>query len=360
MAKFTKNYQKSSTPPNSFSIEVTKPTGEKIIKHNCTLYNGVVVVLSPVGRGKKTEKAYWSPEGDADVVEEWEYYAYIPLPIFLVQGQPESVIKEIHKINDECAKKQDFTECFNRFRQYMPIMGANPKGYFVRNLKEVEEEKIKQNRKITLYAGFRGLKMLERVPGEMWAKIKGFATFYKKEDIEEYYEDTDDFGRVDNARDESGWNYGTAVIAVLLANGYELTYRSNPVLKLEDIEEIDTRLAKEEQEREERVRQRRVVAESLRQRFNELTKWEYMDKADTEPVAKLPSFTAKLLKWEGSHLYGVGHWGKRDENYLYKIDQNGHDGDDWSRNNSREGIVWRTPMTPELRALLTEIETFEK
>lgn len=114
MAKFSKNYQKSNTPPNSFSIEVTKPNGEKVIKGNCTLYNGIVVQLASVGRGKNTEKVYWSPEGDADVVEEWEYYAYIPRPMYLTGTESESLKAEIIKLDEACGKKNDYTECHGR------------------------------------------------------------------------------------------------------------------------------------------------------------------------------------------------------------------------------------------------------
>lgn len=85
-----------------------------------------------------------------------------------------------------------------------------------------------------------------------------------------------------------------------------------------------------------------------------------MKPEETKVVEDAAELQIKMLGWEGRHLYGVGHWGRMDENYLYRVNQNGHDGDDWSRNNSNEGIVWRTPLTPEIRGIIGRMQEFEK
>ena len=237
MANFTKSFQKNN-PPNSFDIQVTNPDGVVAEKRNCTLYNGLVVLLKSVGRGKKTEKAYWSPEGDADVDEEWEYYAYIPQPLYFMHGCSEALKAEIRALDQACAKKQEYTECFNKYSEYMCRMGEY-RSYITRNMDDVQAEKVKANRKITLYEGFGGFKILERLPSEIWSKIKPHAKFYKKEEIEDYYEDCDDFGKVENARDEAGWNYSSEVVSILIGLGYEIEYWGKPVEKYEDIAIIE-------------------------------------------------------------------------------------------------------------------------
>ena len=63
-------------------------------------------------------------------------------------------------------------------------------------------------------------------------------------------------------------------------------------------------------------------------------------------------------------IYGAGSRIVIDSEYVWWVDANGMDGDDWSRNNCRLGIARRLPRTEELvedaHALVAERETIKK
>lgn len=364
MAKYD-NYKQKHTPagpPNTFTAKVTTPNSEtpRLIP-NAKIWNGVLVRLVAVGKGKKTERAYWSPEGDADVVEEWEYYAYVPAPLYCkAKFISEHEEKEALALHDQCAKKPDWTVCFERYRHALLTMGDNGYGYLVEDNEAANAAAVLANRTATLTEGFRGFRIIERLPAEVWGKLKPYATFYSREQVEDWYEDMDDFHRVDDARHEAGWNYSAEIIDVLGGLNWKMEYQGEAVTSADQITAIDQRLREEAQERDRQYLLRRQQGEALKARFKQLVNWQLMEAADTPPVDALPDkLIIPLLNWDGGNIYGGGYWGKQDADYLYEISNNSMDGDDWSRNNSRSGIIWRTPLTDQLKQLLTDIATFE-
>lgn len=266
--KHTKKSYTPSGPPDTFTALFTLPGGTTRRLPQCKVWNGVVVQLVSVGQGKKNTFGGMTAEGEGESWEEWEYYAYLPRPIYCKSKQTPEQIKEITEADGRCGKKKDWTECFEKYRFAMFTMGDNGNGYKVENLKEVEEREVIENRTATLAGGFRGFKIDERLPSELWNRLRPYAKFYKKADIEEYYEDMDDFGMVDMAWMQQGWNYSREVIGILVSLGWTVLYCQRPITSYEDTDRVDKELRQEaEQKREieeEKNRQQKAILAQYR------------------------------------------------------------------------------------------------
>lgn len=365
MAKYG-NYSKktSSGPPNTFTAKITVPNNPNPrYMANCKIWNGVLVQLTSVGRGKKTEKGGLNAYGEGDMWEEWEYYAYIPKPIYCTaKFDREDLKDEIPKLDQACGKKQDYSECFAKYREYMFVMGDNGHGYIVEDSEQAQLNAIRASKTVHIFGAFRGYKIIERLPADIWAKIKPYATYYSKDQIEEWYEDMDDFDRVDDARSESGWNYSHEAIEALIGMGWTVMYRDEALTSLADMPAIDARRNEENRIFIEAQHKRNMTKRRLDAALRALP-YEYLTEEQADAIKKLPMLIFRGLGWEGADIYGGGYWAHQDENYFYRIINNGSDGGDWSLNNYRTGgagaIAYRTPLTDEVKAILTKIKAFE-
>ena len=101
-------------------------------------------------------------------------------------------------------------------------------------------------------------------------------------------------------------------------------------------------------------RERREALEARRQSFRAL----FQD-AECPPEAEVDGETI----YDTFSIYGAGSRIVIGEEWVWWIDRNGMDGDDWSRNNSQFGIAVRLPRTDDLvadaRALAEEHKTIK-
>ncbi len=123
--------------------------------------------------------------------------------------------------------------------------------------------------------------------------------------------------------------------------------------------DVGARLASDDEarpilEREARAAERDRASKRLRELARQARKtWEQ------------PARTPEGLTPEGERLidkqniYGGGDWWVVGTEHIWYVQNNGMDGDDWSRNNVRTGgagaIGWRTPFDPTLAAELRQL-----
>lgn len=112
--------------------------------------------------------------------------------------------------------------------------------------------------------------------------------------------------------------------------------------------------AKEQAERDRQERMKRTVAEvaAIRQRI----------KKEGEQPEKWSVAEGDRLLNTGT-IYGGGDWFVVGEEWIWYVQNNGGDGDDWRPNNVRTGgagaIGWRIPFDPEVAEALRRLETEE-
>lgn len=101
-------------------------------------------------------------------------------------------------------------------------------------------------------------------------------------------------------------------------------------------------------------RAQRTAYEAVKRRlFVAATDGEY-PRGEGGAQVRIPEGSVAVKDGEGFDIYGGGHeWRiEPDGQHVWYLSNNGMDGDDWSRNNTRLGIGRRFPMTDERRAFL--------
>lgn len=334
---------------------------------NCKLINGKLVQLANKGVGKGEEKGGFTPGGDGDSWVEYKSYRQVYKPLLSKEKikqagkNPQEVQMLLSK--DSSIEPQDF----HLVEPYLFEMGENPGGYIVVNADE-EKEKQKSEKlaevaakKVPIYIGkgYFGLTISERLPADVFAKLKPYASYHSGN--EDDLEWLDEEGFVDvKSYEVKGWYYTKEVIAILSGLGFPLMYGEHAIKDEKDLAEAKRlREQKREGERKIELDKRRLI-DSINEQLRQLPQ-QYLSKEECEKLQNLANFSTDKIGWKGGDIYGGGKWMKKDENYLYLIYNNGADGDDWSRNNYNTGgagaIAYRTPLTEAVIQLLTQIES---
>lgn len=363
MAKYG-NYQKktaSSGPPNTFTARITTPEATRHLA-NCKIWNGILVQLTSVGRGKKVEIGGMNAYGEGETWEEWEYYAYVPKPYFCKAKFRDNAEQEAaKKLFDSCAKKGDWTACFEQYKHAMFVMGDNGHGYKVEDDEAAKAAALRTGAtQINFVSALFGLKIQERLPADLWALVKPYAEYITYEQADDYQEDCIGYPQY-NVRDIMGWHYKPDAITALVKSGCAVSYRGEPITSPDEMTGIDAKIDDEHRAYLEKQEARRRRKNELIAQLPKRDAYEYMTESDAKAIKSLPILT--FLDWTGANIYGGGTWAHVDENYFYRVDNNGMDGDNWAYNNYETGgagaIAYRTPLTDQLKQLLAQIYEFE-
>lgn len=205
----------------------------------------------------------------------------------------------------------------------------------VQKKKEMEkQDKIMAGQEpIIFYTGIYGKRMETRLSADLWGKIKKYATYHKGDD--EDMEFLDDQG-IYNLRssDVRGWTYKKEAIDVLIKEGLKVKYRGYEVVSSNECDKIDSNIEEENRKISIRIKEVNDAYNEFQNRLRNVER-EYINSAEADLICSLEKIA--IPGWDGPNIYGGGKWLHIKDNDLYIVYNNGHDGDDWSRNNYGTG-----------------------
>lgn len=344
---------------------------DRTVLSRVALYKGKIAMVREVGIGQPTEHAGWCG-GDADTWEEYDAYerkfcgAIFNTDAVKALGREQEVadFQERLKREKRAWTEQDldlFLDCFFQ-------MGKNAGGRFVENANAKDEREaaakqhqVEESKVCHISEQQFGLTISERLPSQVWDKLRAHAEYFTKEYIDDFFDQTDEFESVGSGR--SGWYYKREIIAILTSLGWTVMY-DDTVVTNEDEFVIALRgangLAEEKAKNARLLSNDRITVE----RGIENLKMEYLTPEQAAHLDTLEKLTFPNCGFTGSDIYGGGKWLAKDGTYLYHVRNNGMDGDDWSRNNVRTGgagaIGRRVAINTQVRDLLDAIERLDK
>lgn len=358
----------------TFNVKIEIPGKNPRFISNCTIHKGKLAQVIKKGVGTPRVVGGFTPGGDGDVWEEFDSYedsfvAYVNSSLIPTSGlTPEQM---------QSMLKKDQSVAFNdeRIFKCLFVMGENPGGYFVHNMDEIEAvEKAEAEKKmadafatksvqIGFVPSYFGLAITMRLPDHVWRIVKPFATYHDGGESDQEWADDMGFFNADR-RHLKGWYYTAGAMQALIDAGYQVYYRECSITNISQVDEVNKKIS-DQQMSEKKARSTYNEAKqqliNKRRFFNDEA--EYMKSEETDYVGNLPQITFPAIEVSGATIYGGGMWFHADENYLYIVQNNGHDGDDWSWNNYRTGgagaICKRFQMCDEVREFLAEAEAFE-
>jgi len=190
---------------------------------------------------------------------------------------------------------------------------------------------------VNVYNWIFGLGIRERLPRATWDKIKKYAEYHDGGDGDQEW--ADDMGYFGASKyDLKGWAYSDEAIDILINEGLVVKFHDTQISSASQIVDI---LAKEREAKEKHFKQVNEKKEKANALYRRLLDFEseYMTAEDCENLAatKPKQIIIEEIGIDGHNIYGGGKYLLIDNNYLYIIQNNGHDGDDWSRNNYGTG-----------------------
>ena len=221
MAKLTKK--------STFTAKVVIPNQPKPrFIPDAIIYKGKVLQLVSVGVGKPTIKGGMNSEGEGEVWEEYSSYTDKMMP-YLSKFLMGDKVKYYQSLLEK-SKNLLTTENEDEILSVSFVMGENVGGYIVSDVdedkrkKEAEELQKVENREVplTIRDSHFGLTIAERLPANVWAKLKPYAKFWSADDIDEWFDDMDDFYRVGEGKYMKGWYYSKEIIPILEGLNFKL------------------------------------------------------------------------------------------------------------------------------------------
>lgn len=322
---------------DTFTARLTRPGKQPRFIPNATIHKGFVVSIIRKGIGEGKEVGGWTAGGDGDVWTEYDQYIEVRQPYYDgAQANMESIratLKRCTSVEDVIAAGLE--RCL--------LMFGNQSGYEIVNIDAEAEEKERLHQQaiadkkipIEITAGHFGLKLSERLPAADWAKVKHLATYHDGgEGDMEWLDDQDVFDVP--SYEARGWFFHKEIVELLTTMGYTVEFNNTRVTNTEELEQASIEKKYQENTHYKRVKDIQAKAHDFKK-----TIWALADdagpcsKEDADFAATLPRI--KLLNMQGANIYGCGSWLHVFGEDLFFVQNNGADGDDWSRNNYDTG-----------------------
>lgn len=207
---------------NKFTAKVVIPNqSQPRYIPNAIVYKGKIVQLVSVGVGIPIEKGCINSEGEGETWEEFSSYTDEMRPYLskVLMGSKVQYFQSLLKISDNLLTPKNEEELLSVSFQ----MGENSGGYFVSNVEEdakkkEAEELLKVEKRevpLTLRDSYFGLTIEQRLPKNIWESIKPHAKYWSEHDIDEWFDDMDDYFRVGEGRYMKGWYYTKDIVPIL-------------------------------------------------------------------------------------------------------------------------------------------------
>lgn len=332
--------------PENDSLVCISANGEKRHIPSPVVKNGKVYSRKKVGRGKVTEKGALIG-GEGHTWEEYEWYEDILVPVFNADFVPLSDRKLVgNDINKIIQYADDHPDTILRY-------GDNPGGKKVVWLSILEAEKrvrllqeqydnihieVRHSCGNLLFNG-RHYVLSCKVPPAVWKRIKHCFRFTDTRKL-----------------NDEVW--GEAFV------GYEIL--PDKIQEVEDLLEIPEHLRfaqlqedarKLEDELKHAKREKRQFIEEIEKEFSRNNSI-----PDGIPEGEKIRLEGEEIPFRGMHLtpYGGGEWFVVQPDAIWRVINNGGDGDDWSLNNIRTGgagaIGMKFEITPRRMELLDRLK----
>ena len=198
---------------------------------DCIIYKGKLVALVERGIGEPKYNAERNSYGDYDEWEEYSSYVTKMKPYLskALMGDRIAHFQAILKKSDNVLSPENEDELLAVSFQ----IGENEGGYMVINTDKEKEDAVVErlekvaNREITLIVCEQkfGYSISERLPSNVWNKLRPYAKYWSAEDIDEWNEDMDDFEMVGDGKYLKGWYYQKEIIDILNKEGFKLDIR---------------------------------------------------------------------------------------------------------------------------------------
>lgn len=248
-----------------------------------------------------------------------------------------------------------------KFEKYLVKVGENEGGLFV-EIKDHEIERKEEAEKqvqaiengefcVNFIPGVFGLVCQSWLPKHIWSLIKQYATYHKGDEEDEDW--AEEMGHYEYLKENlCGWFYDKKALETLKKNGLRVSY-CDIEMKTTSFNDV----LRELEGRKQEINRLKGVYQNIRKNMKYVP---LEDIASTNIENKREEFFAiPEIGIKGHNIYGSGTLLFVDDSFLYIIDNNGMDGDDWSRNNlgdsgSAGSIAYRTPLTENVQNWLDD------
>lgn len=352
----------------TFTAKIEIPNKSPRYIPECTIYKGKLAQVCKKGVGKSRIEV-WACADDAGEVEIFEKYedyfkAYINSTLMAENGITQEEAKKLLDADQANAWRDE------RIFNCLFVMGENPNGYFVSSVEENKEMKeteilesiLNKEIAINFEHGIFGL-VTRRLPEKTWKLISSFGTYHKGDLEDEEW--ADDMGYIGVHKiDLKGWFYTKDAIKALLDAGYPVEYLGVKITCIEDVDVVYDNKKKEREKLENAQNKYNATKRDLIRSFYTLFKNAvYISEDESNKICKEKKVLFPSIDIEGHNIYGGGKYLHITDKYVYLIQNNGHDGDDWSQNNYMTGgagaIATRIDVTAEVNDILEKIGEFE-
>ena len=249
------------------------------------------------------------------------------------------------------------------FEKYLVKVGENEGDLFV-DIKDPEFERRKKYEMqmsgiengevcINFVSDIFGFSCQTELPEHLWRLIGQYGTYHKgDEEDEEWAEEMGHY--VYRKENLCGWFYNEKALETLKKKGLRVSY-CNIEMKTTSFSDVSREL----EERRKKISRLKAFYQDIRKMMKYVP---LEDIANTGLEKKYGEFFAiPEIGIKGHNIYGSGTLLFADDSYLYVIDNNGMDGDDWSRNNlgtsGAGAIAYRTSLTKEVEKWLHDCKT---
>lgn len=320
------------------TAKVSKPGESPRYVPSVVNYRGYMAQEISRGIGKPIIKGGFNSYGEGETWEEYDKYETVYKPFF-----NKSVIADINYVKEKYANLDIRELVGTEAEAYLIKWGENEGGMIVEDTDELRkrEEEVKQREiiegksPVNFFLGYFGLRIAQRLPADIWNKIKDQAEYHKGDESD--MEFLDDMGFLNvNPREVRGWTYKASAVDTLIESGLKVTYRNFDINSSADLHSVDERIQKEQEELKKLTDEVNTVYSKFIERLAELyLNSERTTEEESDRVSRLEMLT--IPGWEGPNIYGGGRWMHIKGDDLYLVRNNGMDGDNWNLNNYKTG-----------------------
>lgn len=352
----------------TFTAKVEIPKKPARYIPNCVIYKGKLAQVYKKGIGK-SHIEYWSngidDAGEEEIFEKYIdcYKAYINSTLLEQNGITKEYVNKLLEENQENAWTDE--RIFNCLFQ----IGENPNGYFVSNTdinREMLENEISEsieNKEIDINFenGIFGLQT-RRLPEKTWKLIAAFGTYHKGDESDEEW--ADDMGYYNVHKNQlRGWFYSKEALKSLLDSGYPVSYLGVRILSIDEMSIVYDNKQAEEKKYFLAVKRYDEAKSELKQTLNSLfSESTYISEEEAKTLIAEKGILFPAIDILGHDIYGGGRYLHITDKFIYLVQNNGHDSDDWSRNNYTTGgagaIATRINHTEKAHDFLDKVTEF--
>lgn len=293
--------------------------------------------------------------GIDDVVEYFDDYKEVYIPLFngsIMSQEVKNNLKNIKSINDILGTE---------FEKYLCKEGDNEGGLTIEKVADYGQQNEPSG--IDIFEGKFGLRIMQKLPRKTWEKIRKCSTYWSEADADEYMDDNDIFDG--DISDYSGWFYADEVVEILKGCGLKVRYRHIDMTD-KKLEDVRANFAEQERLKKIQLEQTKKVVNETESLYKAL--WANREKMTVSDVKEVyETITKEILcpaiGINGHNIYGSGVYLSFDNNYLYFIENNGMDGDNWAESNcGSSGAGWiisRVVFDENAKKLIDNINILE-